>query len=27
VLGRSSLEVINARVIQEAERELVYTSV
>lgn len=27
VLGRSSLEVINARIIQEAERELVYTSI
>jgi len=27
VLGRSSLEVINARILQEAERELVYTSV
>ncbi len=27
VLGRSSLEVINARIIQEAERELVYTTV
>jgi AraC family transcriptional activator of pobA len=27
VLGKSSLEVINARIIQEAERELVYTSI
>ncbi len=27
VLGKSSLEVINARILQEAERELVYTSV
>lgn len=27
VLGRSSLDVINARIIQEAERELVYTSI
>lgn len=27
VLGKSSLDVINARIIQEAERELVYTSI
>jgi AraC family transcriptional activator of pobA len=27
VLGRSSLEIINARIIQEAERELVYTTI
>ncbi len=27
VIGKSSLEIINARIIQEAERELVYTSI